>query len=64
MEKTYQQLNSETIDRWVADGWEWGKPISHEVYHAACEGNWDVPLMPTKPVPHDPAVKKHSVGVF
>ena len=53
MEKTYQQLNSETIDRWVADGWEWGKPVSPEVYQAACEGNWDVLLTPTKPVPHD-----------
>lgn len=53
MKKTYQQLNSETIDRWVADGWEWGKPVSHEVYQAACEGNWDVLLTPTKPVPHD-----------
>lgn len=53
MEKPYQQLNSETIDRWVADGWEWGKPVSHEVYQAACEGNWDVLLTPTKPVPHD-----------
>lgn len=53
MKKTYQQLNSETIDRWVADGWEWGKPVSPEVYQAACEGNWDVLLTPTKPVPHD-----------
>lgn len=52
MEKSYQQLNSETIDRWVADGWEWGKPVSHEVYLAACEGDWDVLLTPTKPVPH------------
>lgn len=37
----------------MADGWEWGKPVSHEVYQAACEGNWDVLLTPTKPVPHD-----------
>lgn len=53
MEKTYQQLNSETIDRWVAEGWEWGKPISHEAYEAACHGNLDILLTPTKPVPHD-----------
>lgn len=52
MEKTYQEINSETIDRWVAEGWEWGKPISHEEYLAAREGNWDVLLTPTKPVPH------------
>ena len=31
MELTYQALNAATIDRWVDEGWEWGKPISHEV---------------------------------
>ena len=35
------------------EGWEWGKPISHETYLAAREGRWDVLLTPTKPVPHD-----------
>ena len=52
MEKTYQDINAETIDRWCADGWEWGKPISHETYLAAKEGQWEVLLSPTKPVPH------------
>ncbi len=51
--KRYQQINSETIDRWVADGWEWGRPISHETYQKAREGTWDVLLTPTRPVPHD-----------
>ncbi len=32
----YQQINAETIDRWVEEGWEWGRPISHEAYLAAC----------------------------
>ena len=27
--KTYQDISKETIDRWVEEGWEWGKPTSH-----------------------------------
>ena len=53
MEKSYTDINAETIDRWVAEGWEWGKPISHETYVNALRGSWDVLLTPTKPVPHD-----------
>ena len=49
----YQDINAETIDRWIRDGWEWGKPISHEVYGKAKNGEWDVFLTPTKPVPHE-----------
>ena len=48
----YQDINAETIDRWVENGWEWGRPISHEVFEAARNGSWDVFLTPTKPVPH------------
>ncbi len=48
----YQEINAETIDRWVKEGWEWGKPISHETYQAACRGEWQMLLTPTKPVPH------------
>lgn len=47
----YQQRNAETIDRWIAEGWEWGVPISHEVYQHALQGDWRVLLTPTKPVP-------------
>ncbi|MBQ1985949.1 MAG: class I SAM-dependent methyltransferase [Clostridia bacterium] len=50
--KSYQDINSETIDSWVKDGWEWGKPIEHEVYEKALHGEWGVFLTPTKPVPH------------
>lgn len=53
MEKSYQDINAETIDRWCADGWEWGVPISHETYLAAKAGSWDVLLTPNKPVPHE-----------
>lgn len=48
----YQDINAKTIDRWVEEGWEWGQPISHETYLRAVEGEWDVLLTPTKPVPH------------
>ncbi len=49
----YTDINSKTIDRWVDEGWEWGKPISHETYIKASAGEWDVLLTPVKPVPHE-----------
>lgn len=49
---TYQELNAQTIDRWVREGWEWGVPIAPELYAAALRGQWDVLLTPTKAVPH------------
>lgn len=49
--KSYQDINSETIDRWVENGWEWGRPISHEEYEEARKGNWQVRLTPTVRVP-------------
>ena len=30
--ESYQDINARTIDQWVENGWEWGKPISHEEY--------------------------------
>lgn len=47
----YQDINAATIDRWIEEGWEWGKPISHQEYIDAAQGKWDVLLTPTKPVP-------------
>ena len=49
----YQDINAQTIDRWIDEGWEWGIPISHETYLKALTGEWDVLLTPTKFVPHD-----------
>lgn len=49
--ENYQAVNSVVIDRWVAEGWEWGKPIDHETYLRAKAGKWDVLLTPTKAVP-------------
>ena len=51
--KSYQELNAETIDRWADEGWEWGRPISHEDFLRAAAGDWDVLLTPTKSVPHE-----------
>ena len=49
--KNYQKINSETIDRWVKEGWEWGVPLSHEEYLKALNGDWKVLLTPTKFMP-------------
>ena len=49
----YTEINSKTIDRWVDEGWEWGIPITHDVYVKAQRGEWDVGLTPIKPVPHE-----------
>lgn len=38
----YQEINAKTIDEWCLDGWEWGKPISHEIYEKALKGDWNV----------------------
>ena len=48
----YQDINARTIDKWIREGWEWGVPISHEVYERAKAGAWDVRLTPNRPVPH------------
>lgn len=52
-ERSYQEIVSETIDRWIDEGWEWGVPISHERFLKAKSGEWDVLLTPVKPVPHE-----------
>ncbi len=52
MREDYQDVNARTIDKWVDEGWEWGKPITHEAYLKALRGEWEIYLTPTKPVPH------------
>ena len=49
--ENYQEINSKTIDSWVEDGWEWGRPISHEEFEEAKKGNYRLLLTPTKAVP-------------
>lgn len=51
MESKYTEINSKTFDKWNKEGWEWGQPISHEVFERAKAGDWSVVLTPTKPVP-------------
>lgn len=50
---SYQDANAAVIDRWVTEGWEWGKPIDHQTYLQAQNGQWSVLLTPTKPAPHE-----------
>ncbi|MEG1427744.1 MAG: class I SAM-dependent methyltransferase [Oscillospiraceae bacterium] len=49
--KPYTEINSATIDLWVKNGWEWGKPITHENFLRAKQGDWSVLLTPTVAVP-------------
>lgn len=51
--KSYQDINRETIDSWVEEGWVWAIPISHEEYLEAQNGKWEILLTPTVPVPHE-----------
>ena len=49
----YQDINAQTIDRWIEEGWEWGIPIDHDTYLKALAGEWNMLLTPTKFVPHE-----------
>ncbi len=53
MTQEYTNIHAAVIDSWVANGWEWGKPIDHETYERALAGDWFVLLTPTKPVPKE-----------
>lgn len=53
MEKKYTEVNSNFIDKWIEEGWEWGQPITHEIFEKAKDNDWFVLLTPTKPVPKE-----------
>lgn len=53
MDKNYTEVNANTFDKWVEEGWEWGQSISHETFEKAKKGDWEVVLTPTKPVPKE-----------
>ena len=53
MDNNYTKLNSEFIDKWANEGWEWGQPIDHETFKKAKNNDWSVVLTPTKPVPKE-----------
>lgn len=50
-EPGYTAYNAQAIDRWVAEGWEWGRPITREAFARARAGDWQVLLTPNIPVP-------------
>lgn len=49
----YTKFNSKIIDQWVEEGWEWGKPISHEEYVKAQKGEFRMVLTPNREIPRD-----------
>ena len=49
----YTEINSQTWDRWVDGGIEWGKPIDHETFLRAKAGDWGVTLAATRFVPRE-----------
>lgn len=53
MDNKYIDINSKFFDKWVEEGWEWGQPISHEIFENAKNGSWFVVLTPTKEVPKE-----------
>lgn len=53
MDQNFTDINAATIDSWVDGGWEYGQPISHEEFLRAKQGDWNIFLSPTKPVPRE-----------
>lgn len=53
MKPRYQDINAEAVDKWVAEGWEWGRPIDHDVFVRAANGDWQVLLTPLRSVPRE-----------
>ena len=48
----YTEQNIEAIERWIEEGWRWGIPIDHETYLKAKQGEYEILLTPTRPIPH------------
>ncbi len=49
----YTDINSQFIDQWVKEGWEWGKPIDSITFEKAKNNEWEVLLTPTRFVPKE-----------
>jgi SAM-dependent methyltransferase len=47
----YTAINAQTIDQWIAGGWEWGIPLSHADFVEAQNGRRGIFLTPIKIVP-------------
>ncbi len=50
--ESYTDINSRGFDNLVDEDWEWSRPINHETYLKAQNGEWDMVLTPKKNVPH------------
>lgn len=48
---SYQDVNAKTVNRWVDEDWEWGRPVDHEAFVRARDGNPQIRLTPTKAMP-------------
>ncbi len=64
MHDDYTKINSLTVDKWVEEGWQWGKPITHEEFINAKNGDWEVFLTPTKPVPRNWFLKFNNLKIL
>lgn len=51
--KDYTSYNAKIIDGWVSEGWEWGKPVSHDEYIAATKGEFKLVLTPNLAIPKE-----------
>lgn len=49
----YTKENAQVINGWVTDGWEWGIPISSEIFAEAKQGRWEMVLTPNRLVPKE-----------
>lgn len=47
----YTDKNRAVINGWCRDGWEWGRPISHETFVRAKKGDYALCITSVKPVP-------------
>lgn len=62
----YTDKNREVINGWCRDGWEWGRPISHEVFVRAKKGDYALCITAAKPVPKawiEPAAGKKVLAL-
>ncbi len=40
MKEDDTKINAVSIDRWVDEGWQWGKPVDHDAFLRAKDGDW------------------------
>jgi len=40
MKEDDTKINATSIDRWMDEGWQWGKPVDHDAFLRAKDGDW------------------------